>query len=69
MRVEERRQLRKLEGQSVNLSLTDGSRLDDVSLVSVRARTLWVFDGGEDVFLPVEDVVDFWETNAVRSAA
>jgi hypothetical protein len=69
MSTEQRRELRKLEGRSVNLSLADGSRLDDVSLVSVRARTVWVFSGGEDVFLRVDSVVDFWEATPVRSAA
>ena len=38
MTVEKRRELRRFEGSSVNLALADGSRLDDVSLVSARAQ-------------------------------
>lgn len=64
-----RRELRKLEGRPVYLALSDGSRLDHVSLVSARSTTLWVFADGEDVFLPIADVVDFYEAAPIRSAA
>lgn len=67
MTVEKRRQLRRLEGLSINLSLADGSRLDDVSLVSARGMTLWVFDAGQDVFVPVAKVVDFWPSESVAA--
>jgi hypothetical protein len=53
----------------VYLSLVDGSRLDDVALVSARSRTLWIFANGQDVFVPVADVVDVWPARPVRSAA
>ena len=70
MSVDPHKELRKLEGRSVHLCLTDGSRLDDVSLVSARGTTLWVFSNGEDIFVPVGHVIDFWEAApAVRSAA
>jgi hypothetical protein len=69
MTVERRQELRKLEGRSVHLSLTGGTRLDDVSLVSARTTTLWVFTNGEDTFVPVDHVVDFWESATMRSAA
>ncbi|MDQ4132749.1 MAG: hypothetical protein M3179_05965 [Actinomycetota bacterium] len=59
-----RRELRKLEGRPVHLALSDGSRLDRVSLVSVRTNKLWVFTEGHDVFLPIADVVDFYEAAA-----
>lgn len=63
-------ELRRLEGAGVHLALADGSRLDDVSLVSTRGRNLWVFNGGEDIFVPLADVIDFWPTGAgARSAA
>ncbi len=52
MTVEGRRELRRLEGQSVHIALLGGSRLDDVSLVSARASTVWVFTNGQDVFVP-----------------
>ncbi len=64
MTAEGRRELRRLEGQSVHLALLGGSRLDDVSLVSARARTVWVFSNGQDVFVPAEDVIGFWPTAA-----
>lgn len=64
-----RRQLHKLEGRDVFIALADGSRLDDVSLVSSRGSTLWVFDGGQDVFVPVDRVVDVWPSDQIGSAA
>ena len=69
MTAERHFELRRLEGAGVNLALSDGSRLDDVNLVSTRGRSLWVFDGGEDIFVPVTDVVDFWPAASARSAA
>jgi hypothetical protein len=62
-------ELRRLEGVGVHLALTDGSRLDDVSLISMRGRSLWIFDGGEDIFVPLADVIDFWPAESARSAA
>ena len=60
--------LRRLEGRMVHLALAGGSRLDDVELVSARRSTCWLFVNGEDVFVPVGDVLDVWEA-PVRSAA
>jgi hypothetical protein len=53
-----------LEGRQVSVALQDGTRNDDSSLVSGgrrRARTLWLFANGEDVFVPIDYVVDVWE--------
>ena len=69
MSSEEQRNLRRLAGRHVPMSLSDGSRLDDVSLVSARTRTLWIFVSGEDTFLPVEQVIDVWEAEPLRPAA
>lgn len=69
MSTELLRKFRRLEGQNVHLCLADGSRLDDVSLVSVRSRTIWVFGNGEDAFVRVEEVRDFWEAQPLRPAA
>lgn len=69
MSTEMRRQLRSLEGMDVSLALSDGSRLDDVSLVSARSSTLWIFDGGQDVFVPLTKVLDVWPSQQARSAA
>jgi hypothetical protein len=62
--------LRGLEGCKVSLALADGSRLDDVMLISVgrgNAATLWVFASGVDVFLPRLAVVDAWEAPPARA--
>jgi len=69
MTAQQRRELRGLEGQSVHLALAGGSRLDDVSLVSARTSTVWVFANGCDVFVAADDVIDFWAAQAVSSAA
>ena len=67
MTAERRRELRRLEGLGVNLALADGSRLDDVSLVSAHGLSLWIFDSGEDVFLPISEVIDFWPAERVAA--
>ena len=69
MTIERRRELCSLEGTSVHLALADGSRLDDVMLVSGHGRKVWVFDNGRDVFVPLTDVIDFWSGDRMRSAA
>jgi hypothetical protein len=64
--------LRLIEGHQVNVSLRDGTRLDDCQLVSRgrdRAPNLWLFTNGHDVFVDHDDIVDVWETSAHRSAA
>jgi hypothetical protein len=58
-----------IEGQQVNVSLRDGTRLDDCQLVSsggTRGRSLWLFTNGDDVFVALSDVVEVWETEASR---
>lgn len=64
-----RKELRGFEGRTVSLALADGSRFDDVALVSARSRTVWIYTNGEDAFLPVDAVVDVWETCPTRRAA
>ena len=55
--------LRMLEGRRVGVSLADGSRIDDATLVSARPvhGNLWLFSGGADVFVHAAAVVDAWE--------
>ncbi len=69
MGAAQRRKLQQLEGRAVHISLVDGSRLDEVSLVSARRSTLWIFANGEDTFVPVEQVIDIWEAQPLRFAA
>ena len=69
MSADRRRELRRFEGHNVHLALSDGTRLDDVQLVSARGLTLWIFDAGEDQFVPFTRVVDFWLAERIGSAA
>jgi hypothetical protein len=58
-------QIKALEGHQVSLSLRDGSRLDDCQLVSSgrnQASTLWLFGSGTDTFVPLDQVIDLWES-------
>lgn len=69
MNGQQRMQSRRLEGRTVSVSLSDGSRLDGVALVSSRRGTLWIYDNGGDRFLAADDVVDLWECPPARTAA
>lgn len=66
------RTARDLEGRNVNVALIDGTRIDDHQLVSAGRRgtkTLWLYGGG-DVFVPLDRVIDLWEsTPSGRRAA
>ena len=64
MTAQQKRDVRKLEGRTVHLALADGSRIDEVVLVSAGRQSLWVFTNGEDRFVPVGQVVDVWEAHA-----
>jgi hypothetical protein len=62
--------LSTVEGSQVSVALRDGTRIDDCNLVSSgrrRVKTLWLFANGEDVFVPIDDVIDLWETHATMS--
>jgi hypothetical protein len=53
----------------VSVALRDGTRIDDCNLVSSGRRgvhTLWLFAHGEDIFVPIDDIVDVRETHARR---
>jgi hypothetical protein len=66
MSVTQLKGLRALEGHHVSVSLIDGSRLDDCTLVSAgrgRAGTAWIFSNGMDLFLPLSALNDIWETS------
>lgn len=58
-----------MEGRAVHLAIAGGARIDDAALVSAGPRTVWVYTNGEDVFVPVERVVDAWESMPHRAAA
>ena len=53
--------MRAIEGQQVDVTLTDGTRLDGCCLVSVGrlwARTVWLLNGETDLFVPLEEIAD-----------
>jgi hypothetical protein len=57
------RSLRHLEGHHVAVRLGDGSRLE-CELVSAARRgasTVWVHDGTDDRFVPVDEIADVRE--------
>ena len=59
-----RTRLRLLEGRRVNVRLQDGCSLNDHELVSagrLGLTTLWLYGGGLDVFVSVEEVADVTE--------
>jgi hypothetical protein len=62
---------RDLEGRRVSLALADGSRLDDVTLVSSgrgRISTLWLEANGVDVFVRRTEVTQAWEARPAKAA-
>jgi hypothetical protein len=64
MTVKQIQELMALEGRRVGLAVRGGRRIDDCQLVSAgrgAARTVWVFTNAADTFVPIDDVVDFWE--------
>jgi hypothetical protein len=73
MTADQVRTLRSLEGRRVALALADGSRIDACTLVSAGrgpTATLWIDEAGNDVFVPLDVVVDIWEVDpALRRAS
>ena len=54
------------------MALRDGSRIDDCQLVSAAratTATLWLFTNGDDVFVPIDDIIDVWEPAFAGRAA
>jgi hypothetical protein len=57
-------ELRALEGREVTLALSHGRRVDAACLVSVApggSDELWLFVDGADEFVPLAEIVDFFE--------
>jgi hypothetical protein len=54
-------QVRRLEGQHVTVALANGSTVGDCTLVSAgrgRTTSLWLVCQGNDLFVPLSDIVD-----------
>ena len=69
MSWDRQRELRRLEGQAVSVTLRDGSHLDGVVLVSASRHSVWLTAHDEDTFLPVDDVVSVRSAAAIPAAA
>src|SRR4051812_44801022 len=64
--------LKSMEGTQVNVALLNGERIDDCQLVSSGRRrlgSLWLFSNGEDVFVPLSEVLDVWEAYRPQAQA
>jgi hypothetical protein len=64
--------LKSMEGRQVSVALRNGERIDDCQLVSGGRRrlgSLWLFSNGEDVFVPLSDVVNVWEAHWPQAQA
>lgn len=54
--------LRALQGRRVSVALTDHSCIHDGFLLGVTSERVWLDSSGEETFVSLADVVDFWET-------
>ena len=57
-------QLRAFEGRRVSIALAGGSRIDHCEVISAAVGaggTIWVFSNGVDSFVPLCEVVNWWE--------
>jgi hypothetical protein len=69
MRGQQTNDMRKLEGRAVNVRLADGSVLGRVPLVLARRGSVWVVHDGEDLFLPLDRVVEVSDAPPFRATA
>jgi hypothetical protein len=63
--------LKELEGKIVGVALQGGRRIDDCQLIALPlrgARSFWLWTGGEDVFVPRDQVVDVWEASSAAAS-
>jgi hypothetical protein len=63
--------LRKLEGRRVNLSLTNGSQLESVEIVSAGRgglSSLWLERDGTDLFIDKTTILNIYEVRAGQAA-
>lgn len=51
-----------LQGRRVSVALTDHSCIHDGFLLGVVAERVWLDSSGEERFVSLADVVDFWES-------
>lgn len=58
-----RARLRELQGRLVGIALRGGERIDECQLISVAAgsRSVWAFENGRDIFIPLGTICDCWE--------
>ena len=56
--------LRALKGRRVSLALVGDSQIDGCQVISAArgpAQGVWVLSNGVDSFVPLAEVVDWWE--------
>lgn len=53
--------LRSLQGRHVGIALADRSCIDEAILEAVVSEKLWLHTSGDDLFVPLSDVMDVWE--------
>ena len=66
------RQLRRLEGRQVSLTMYDGSYIRNALLVSAcggRSRTVWLDVDGIDVFIATSTLREAWEYRGLQRHA
>ena len=63
--------LKAIEGQQVDVMLTNGTRLTGWTLVSVGrlwARTVWLVDGETDVFFSLDEISEICVPERLEAA-
>ena len=58
MSDQDRNGLRALIGRLVHVDLSDGADVEG-TLLNVNRRTIWMVEGDEDWFIPLDDVAAF----------
>jgi len=61
MSDKDRNGLRALIGRLVHIDLSDGHGLEG-TLLNVNRRTIWVVEGDEDWFIPLDEVAELTAT-------
>ena len=69
MTARQEARLHDLQGRALGFRFADGSRVDDATLVSVSTsvlHTAWICAGGEDLLVPLAEIIDYWEAGGPR---
>lgn len=64
MTARQEARLHELQGRALCFAFADGSRVDGATLVSVSTsvlHTAWICADGEDLLVPLGEILDYWE--------